>query len=71
MVERSLIDGEVSGLSPSSAANFLKQEFKPSLLLSTQVYKWAPVRNISRDCFHSGEYSIGSISAVEVGIQEY
>jgi hypothetical protein len=43
-----LRDRGVPGSSPSPADNFLKQEIKPSLLLSTQVYKWVPVRNISQ-----------------------
>ena len=44
MVERSLRDRGVPGSSLSQAANFLEQEIKPALLLSTQVYKWVPVR---------------------------
>ena len=39
MVERSLRDRGVPGSSLSQAANFLEQEIKPALLLSTQVYK--------------------------------
>jgi len=48
VVERSLRDRGVPGSSLSQAANFLEQEIQPALLLSTQVYKWVPVRNISQ-----------------------
>ena len=46
VVERSLRDRGVPGSGLSQTANFLEQEIKPALLLSTQVYKWVPVRNI-------------------------
>jgi len=48
VVERLLKDRRVPGSSRSQAANFLEQEIKPALLLSTQVYKWVHVRNISQ-----------------------
>ena len=45
MVGRWLGDREVVGSNPALAiVNFLEQEINLTLLHSTQVYKWVPVR---------------------------
>ncbi|KAH3776495.1 hypothetical protein DPMN_177921 [Dreissena polymorpha] len=49
MVGRWLRDREVPGLNPALIAGIsLSKKFIPQLLLSTQVYKWVPVREISQ-----------------------
>ena len=50
LVERWSLDTEDPGLNPSAATElfgcFLEQDTLQTLLLSTQVYKWVPVRDV-------------------------
>ncbi|KAH3877177.1 hypothetical protein DPMN_001036 [Dreissena polymorpha] len=49
MVGRWRRDREVPGSNPAlTAVISLSKKFVPHLLLSTQVYKWVPVREISQ-----------------------
>ncbi|KAH3755858.1 hypothetical protein DPMN_190557 [Dreissena polymorpha] len=49
MVGRWRRDGEVLGSNPTQTTGIsLSKKFIPHLLLSTQVYKWVPVREISQ-----------------------
>ncbi|KAH3866581.1 hypothetical protein DPMN_029715 [Dreissena polymorpha] len=49
MVGHWLRDREVPGLNPALTTGIsLSKKFIPHLLLSTQVYKWVPVREISQ-----------------------
>ncbi|KAH3815718.1 hypothetical protein DPMN_144249 [Dreissena polymorpha] len=49
MVGRWLGDREVPGSNPALTAEIsLSKKFIPHLFLSTQVYKWVPVREISQ-----------------------
>ncbi|KAH3717818.1 hypothetical protein DPMN_060614 [Dreissena polymorpha] len=49
MVRRWLRDREVPGLNAALTAGIsLSKKFIPQLLLSTQVYKWVPAREISQ-----------------------
>ncbi|KAH3867165.1 hypothetical protein DPMN_030290 [Dreissena polymorpha] len=49
MVGRRLKDREVPGSNPALTAGiFLSKKFIPHVLLSTQVYNWVPVREISQ-----------------------
>ncbi|KAH3884967.1 hypothetical protein DPMN_008953 [Dreissena polymorpha] len=49
MIGRWLKDREVPGSNPALTTGiFLSKKFIPHLLLSTQVYKWVPVREISQ-----------------------
>ncbi|KAH3857704.1 hypothetical protein DPMN_100316 [Dreissena polymorpha] len=49
MVGRWRRDREVPGSNPAPTTGIsLRKKFIPHLLLSTQVYKWVPVREISK-----------------------